>query len=153
MTADEIKALIERLRDGTNTSWEQTFLDCREAAGTLESLLQQRNIALLDAERAREERNSVHVRLNAEWLLKLKKLDEENQRLRLEFRADCEKQAEELFAAQRDASRYRWWRNWVFRAGMDGLPSCTYLADVEDPRDIDSAIDAARSQSEGKPDA
>jgi len=30
------------------------------------------------------------------------------------------------------------------------LPSCTYLADVEDPRDIDSAIDAARSQSEGK---
>lgn len=42
-----------------------------------------------------------------------------------------------------DAERYRWWRNWVFRAGNDGLPTCTYLADVEEPVDIDFAIDAA----------
>lgn len=42
-----------------------------------------------------------------------------------------------------DAKRYRWWRNWVFRAGMDGLPTATYLADIEDPADIDFAIDAA----------
>jgi hypothetical protein len=39
MTADEIKALVERLRDGTNTSWERTFHDCYEAAEALESLL------------------------------------------------------------------------------------------------------------------
>jgi len=43
----------------------------------------------------------------------------------------------------RDEARYRWWRNWVFRCGMDGLPTATYLADVECPEDIDFAIDAA----------
>ena len=60
MTADDIKALIKRIRD--------TQSDCADslnAAGALETLLA------------------------------------ENQRIRLEFRADCEKQAEELYAMQR----------------------------------------------------
>lgn len=52
-------------------------------------------------------------------------------------------QAERALMVSRDEARYRWWRNWVFRAGMDGLLPCTYLADVEDPSDIDFAIDAA----------
>jgi hypothetical protein len=53
-------------------------------------------------------------------------------------------------AVAKDAERYRWWRNWVFRAGDDGLPTCTYLADVEDPVDIDAAIDAAIAASASK---
>jgi hypothetical protein len=60
VTADQIKALIKRIRD--------TQSDCADslnAAGALETLLA------------------------------------ENQRIRLEFRADCEKQAEELFAIGR----------------------------------------------------
>ncbi|MFM0163914.1 hypothetical protein PQR39_26305 [Paraburkholderia sediminicola] len=52
-------------------------------------------------------------------------------------------QTERALTVSRDEARYRWWRNWVFRAGMDGLPTATYLADVEDPSDIDFAIDAA----------
>lgn len=50
----------------------------------------------------------------------------------------------------KDAERYRWWRNWVFRAGNDGLPTCTYLAEVEEPADIDAAIDAAIAASAEK---
>ena len=60
MTADDIKALIKRIRD--------TQSDCADS-------------------------------LNAASALETLTL--ENQRLRLEFRADCEKQAEELYAMQR----------------------------------------------------
>jgi hypothetical protein len=123
MRADDIKDLVERLRD------PDAPFACASALDTLTE----------DAAMA------------------IESLSLENQRLRLEFRADCEKQAEELFAVQRDAERldflinntgrYRlyqskkfWWcvpiaaQDW-----QDGYKS---------PRE---AIDAARSQSEEKP--
>jgi hypothetical protein len=71
MTADDIKALVERLRTGTTTS-----------------------LAYKDEHRppTRKEIEAADV---------LETLLAENQRLRLEFRADCEKHAEELFAIGR----------------------------------------------------
>jgi hypothetical protein len=94
---------------------------------------------------------------------------EENTRLRLEFRTDCEKQAEELFAVQKDAARYRWLRNFDLRCkdGVNTNPPCEHVhasmyahavgtipaVRLVTGDELDRAIDAARSQSEGKPDA
>lgn len=90
MSADDIRDLLERLRDEAYTT-NAMRRDRRQAAEAIaallsqvETLTQQRNTALADAERAREERNRVHLRLNTGWLLKLKALDEENQRLRVD---------------------------------------------------------------------
>jgi hypothetical protein len=69
VTADDIKALVERLKS-------------------------KRKMHLANAS-------------DVECLDALETLTLENQRLRLEFRADCEKQAEELFAVQADAARWR----------------------------------------------
>jgi hypothetical protein len=44
------------------------------SAGSWSHALDDRNAALLDAERAREERNREHVRLNAEWMAKCEEL-------------------------------------------------------------------------------
>jgi hypothetical protein len=73
VTADDIKALVERLRDP-----DAPFA----CASVLDTLTEDAAMAL-------------------------EILRAENQRLRLEFRADCEKQAEELFAVQADAARWR----------------------------------------------
>jgi hypothetical protein len=69
MTADEIKALVERLKS-------------------------KRKMHLANAS-------------DIECLDALETLTLENQRLRLEFRADCEKHAEELFALGRENQRLR----------------------------------------------
>jgi hypothetical protein len=113
MTADEIKALVERLKSKRKMH-----------------LANASDIACLDA---------------------LETLTLENQRLRLEFRADCEKQAEELFAVHRDAARYRWLREGeedVFcMFGSNGSwGECGHIEIYGDR--LDEHIDAARSQSE-----
>jgi hypothetical protein len=86
---------------------------------------------------------------------------EENTRLRLEFRADCEKQAEELFAVQRDAARYRWLRDEANgRADLARAPmvlmtndDCSNRGwqDVLQGADLDAAIDVVRPQTKEKP--
>jgi hypothetical protein len=44
------------------------------SAGSWSHALDDRNAAQIDAERAREERNREHVRLNAEWMAKCEEL-------------------------------------------------------------------------------
>ena len=95
----------------------------------------------------------------------LESLTLENQRLRLEFRADCEEQAEELFAVQRDAERYRWLRNLtrgqqIFGGVSTGsspsmqwfeFPPISPVSNIMRgavSQHLDEAIDAARSKSE-----
>jgi hypothetical protein len=113
VTADDIKALVERLKS-------------------------KRKMHLANAS-------------DVECLDALETLTLENQRLRLEFRADCEKQAEELFAVQRDAERYRWLKS--KREDFDTMGGASYHATklwnaLGRMPDWDAAIDAARSQSE-----
>lgn len=67
MTADEIKALVERLRDGTNTSWEQTFCDGREAANALEALSLENQRLRVDAELMRQELKNIANADTIEW--------------------------------------------------------------------------------------
>jgi hypothetical protein len=112
MNADEIKALVERLRDPDAPFACASVLDnlTEDAAMALETLLA------------------------------------ENQRIRLEFRADCEKQAEELFAVHRDASRYRWLRSYF--VSNDESWDDRIIAASESEASVDAAIDTARSQSE-----
>jgi hypothetical protein len=64
------------------------FLECvtQEVRLVTERLRRERAEALLDAERAREERNREHVRLNAEWIAKCEEL-------------------------RKDALRYKWLRD------------------------------------------
>ncbi|HDR9036072.1 TPA: hypothetical protein QDB07_003580 [Burkholderia vietnamiensis] len=67
---DKMRALAEGLRAAGP-------LACREAADAIDLLLaeveasdQKRKEAILDAEKARDERNRAHVKLNAEWIEK-----------------------------------------------------------------------------------
>ena len=143
MTADEIKALIERLRHQKPTG-RLPNADEDDAADALESLSGQftakTELATLYAASLRQSEREVEA------------LTQENQRLRLEFRADCEKHAEELFAVQVDAERYRWIRQgkplWVKVPVKDKQVEYFIGAKPERlfPERFDAAIDAARSQ-------
>ena len=79
MTADAIKALIERLQKYSGTL----------APPIARGLTHEAQRALTDLSK------------------QVETLSLENQRLRLEFRADCEKHAEELFALGRENQRLR----------------------------------------------
>ena len=137
MTADAIKALIERLQKYSGTL----------APPIARGLTHEAQRALTDLSK------------------QVETLSLENQRLRLEFRADCEKQAEELFAVQRDAERYRWLRNLTrgqqtFGGVSTGsspsmqwfkFPPISPASNIMRgavSQHLDEAIDAARSQSE-----
>ena len=130
MTADKIKALVERLQKYCGTL----------APPIARGLTHEAQRALTDLSK------------------QVETLSLENQRLRLEFRADCEKQAEELFAVQRDAARYRWLRDEANgRADLARAPmvlvtndDCSNRGwqDVLQGADLDAAIDVVRSKSE-----
>ncbi|QTO46380.1 hypothetical protein [Burkholderia latens] len=104
---DKMRALAAELRKYTGTGC--VVDDANAAADAIDLLLaeveaanQKRKEAVLDAEKAREERNRVHVKLNAEWIEKTNAL-----------RAELEAAA----ADKRDAQRYRWLRDF----GKDGV--------------------------------
>jgi hypothetical protein len=107
MTADDIKALIKRIRD--------TQSDCADSLNAADAL---------------------------------ESLSLENQCLRLEFRADCEKQAEELFAVQRDAERYRWLRDEANRSYVEFGVYGGAVVSAPSADHLDEEVDAARSQSD-----
>jgi vacuolar-type H+-ATPase subunit I/STV1 len=75
MTADEIKALVERVLRELDGAFIDVTIHAQDAFALVKYVR--------DLQKERES------------------LSLENQRLRLEFRADCEKQAEELYAMQR----------------------------------------------------
>ena len=152
MTADEIKALVEQLRSSGYASHFALNQLARKAGEVLETLsdqlLAKTELANLYAASLRKVEREVEA------------LTQENQRLRLEFRADCEKHAEELFKVQRDAERYRWLRDF----GKDGVnikPPCEHVnatiyshhvGSIPATRcatgaELDLAIDAALSQT------
>jgi len=141
MTADEIKALIERLRHQKPTG-RLPNADEDDAADALESLSGQftakTELATLYAASLRQSEREVEA------------LTQENQRLRLEFRADCEKHAQELFAVQMDAERYRYLRETTKAVRDDSGNNRTEVTPDSFDERVDAAI-AARSQSEEKP--
>ena len=128
---------------------------CEDAADAIDSLLseleaanQKRKEAVMDAERAREERNREHVKLNAEWIEKTNAL-----------RAELEAAAVD----RRDAERYRALRDF----GKDGVkmkPPVEHVhamiyshmvgaipaSRVAMGDELDRAIDAALAQRQGE---
>lgn len=72
---EKMKALAAKLRKYTGSGF--VVDDATEAADAIDTLLaalessdQRRKEAVLDAEKARDERNRIHVKLNAEWIEK-----------------------------------------------------------------------------------
>jgi len=157
MTADDIKALVERLRGFHKLDIVDfdLYLNAADALTTLsDQLTAKTELATLYAASLRQSEREVEA------------LTQENQRLRLEFRADCERQAEELFEVQVDAERYRFLRE---KMGFTEVPgkqaTMSFCGSIPAPNhnfhtdwvgarfdaSVDEAIDAARSQSEEKP--
>ena len=141
----KMKALATQLREW-NWLNDQVPQDAADAIDSLLSELeasnQKRKEAVMDAERAREERNREHVKLNAEWVEKTAAL-----RAELEARE----------ADRRDAERYRWLRNEHFPTA-DNPPIAQVVwkefddrhgnqwVNMIDGNDLDRAIDAALAQ-------
>ncbi|MDN7820473.1 hypothetical protein [Burkholderia vietnamiensis] len=139
---DKMRALAEGLRAAGP-------LACREAADAIDLLLaeveasdQKRKEAILDAEKARDERNRAHVKLNAEWI-------EKTNALRAELQAAA--------ADKRDAERYRFLK-WQARSDpkMNGQ-HVWYSIPMRNPNGgtltgstLDEAIDAALAQRQGE---
>jgi len=142
MTADEIKALVEQLRSSGYASHFALNQLARKAGEVLETLsdqlLAKTELANLYAASLRKVEREVEA------------LTQENQRLRLEFRADCEKHAQELFAVQMDAERYRYLRETTKAVRDDSGNNRTEVTPDSFDERVDAAI-AARSQSEEKP--
>lgn len=120
----------------------------------LEAAEKARKDAILDAERARDERNRVHVRLNAEWIEKTKTL------------------SERLEAAEKDAERWRVLVKWIVEndglsthdfdftyqpSGYNGSHFCWVELGWRHPQweapteaQVNAAIDAAIAQRQGE---
>lgn len=120
----------------------------------LEEAKKARKDAILDAERARDERNRVHVRLNAEWIEKTKAL------------------SERLEAAEKDAERWRALVKWIVEndglsthdfdftyqpSGYNGSHFCWVELGWRHPQweapteaQVNAAIDAAIAQRQGE---
>jgi len=140
MTADEIKALVERLRSHHRLDIVDfdLYINAADALTLLsDQLLAKTELANLYAASLRKSEAEVEG------------LKAENQRLRLEFRADCEKHAEELFAVQADAERYR--RIRLCRSDYYGdVYAMVFAADGDYPEDgenLDRIVDAAIAAS------
>ena len=141
MTADEIKALVEQLRSSGYASHFALNQLARKAGEVLETLSDQ----LL----AKTELANLYAASLRKSEAEVEGLKAENQRLRLEFRADCEKHAEELFAVQADAVRYR--RIRLCRSDYYGdVYAMVFAADGDYPEDgenLDRIVDAAIAAS------
>ena len=140
MTAGEIKALVERLRSHHRLDIVDfdLYINAADALTLLsDQLLAKTELANLYAASLRKSEAEVEG------------LKAENQRLRLEFRADCEKHAEELFAVQADAERYR--RIRLCRSDYYGdVYAMVFAADGDYPEDgenLDRIVDAAIAAS------
>jgi len=148
VTADEIKALAGILHEDARWVGKQYSSPIgdriEKAVDALEFLSNQ----LL----AKTELANLYAASLRKVEAEVEGLTQENQRLLLEFRADCEKHAEELFAVQVDAERYRWIRQgkplWVKVPVKDKQVEYFIGAKPERlfPERFDAAIDAARSQ-------
>ena len=145
MTADEIKALAGILHEDARWVGKQYSSPIgdriEKAVDALEFLSNQ----LL----AKTELANLYAASLRKVEAEVEGLTQENQRLLLEFRADCEKHAEELFAVQADAERYR--RIRLCRSDYYGdVYAMVFAADGDYPEDgenLDRIVDAAIAAS------
>ncbi|WP_334021339.1 hypothetical protein [Burkholderia orbicola] len=168
---EKMKALAAKLR-GPIAKFDNTAAAYSEAADAIDTLLaaleasdQKRKEAVLDAEKARDERNRAHVKLNAEWVEKTTELraaleaaaafqqavlDPENQpsqhgTILLDMhkkevtRLRAELEARE--ADRLDAGRYRWLRDDGDLGVRDIFGGLSPYLNAG----LDAAIDAARA--------
>jgi hypothetical protein len=114
---DREEAVAER---GLDTLHDRNiFRDGWEAArltrfDEIDTLRRERSEALLSAERAREERNREHVRLNAEWMVKCEELRKERDHYQMAAEAEAkfaDEFRENAEAFRKDAERYQWLRD------------------------------------------
>lgn len=141
---DKMRALAAKLRDEYEARISITSSRYRDAiskvplqaANAIDLLLaeveasdQKRKEAVLDAEKAREERNRVHVKLNAEWIEKTNAL-----------RAELEAAA----ADKRDSERYR-----ILRRGQR-WSVINWIGETLRAEQLDAAVDAALAQRQGE---
>lgn len=134
--------LIQRLYAADNDN----VLLCCEAAKALEAA----NSRIADLESQLLAKTELATLYAASLRQSEKEVDElkaENQRIRLEFRADCEKHAEELFKVQGDVERLAWW--FRFDPPKDNDFIDVYLKGMAERWNLNqwmAAIDAARLQ-------
>lgn len=111
-------------------AYEELDRENNRLRAALEASDKKRKEAILDAEKARDERNRAHIKLNAEWIEKT-----------AELRAALEAAS----ADKLDADRYRWIkplsRHEMYNRGVE----LSWYAPTEN---LDADIDAARARGE-----